>query len=178
MIRRLVFASTLAALMLMLALPAQAKLPPYEMDVSTNGLLATVTVRFLDFDGEGALTDDFLPESLDGVMAWYPASALESDGRPSLSDHGMPLSMARIATGVYEASFEVPAAGEWAIVPFPGNDMPSDLYPVVVFAASPAAPPIGAVVALVVALGVAVLLAVQVRRRRTVAAGKPSPAAV
>lgn len=125
---------TMAILTLVVALPASAKTPPFDTEVAVDGRTATVTLHFRDWDGVGELTDDFLPESLEGFIAVYPASAIRDNGRPSISDPGIPVTVTRVTTAIYQGTVELEQGGEWAVVPFPGNTgVPTDIFTTTMF---------------------------------------------
>ena len=114
---------------MVVAAPAAAKMPPYEATVTADGDTATVTVVFEGYDMG-------VPE-LDGVLGLYTAEVFEG-ARGSLQGIPFtPIQLVRIADFTYEASFEIPHPGEWAIVGSPGSDEPlEEMYPTVIFSAS------------------------------------------
>lgn len=120
MFRRVGSVSAIVVVLLTIASPAFAKLPPFETEVSVDGNTATVTIRFDGFYESGELTEDFLPETLEGLFALYSAETLDANNRPQATASGEPVTVTEVTPGVYRGSIEVDHAGDWAIVAFPG----------------------------------------------------------
>jgi hypothetical protein len=90
---------------------AQAKMPPFEIDVATDGTLATITVEIDQSYG-------FDPLDLDGLVAVYPVSGLDTQLRPIGTSEAMHVSLARAEPGIYQGTIDL-EPGRWAVVPFP-----------------------------------------------------------
>ncbi|HUP17190.1 MAG TPA: hypothetical protein VM848_14210 [Acidimicrobiia bacterium] len=91
---------------------AQAKMPPFEIEVTTDGTKATITAAFDQSYG-------FDPVDLDGLVAVYPESALDRQLRPIGQSEAVHVSLARVGTGIYQGTIDLDQAGRWAVVPFP-----------------------------------------------------------
>lgn len=120
MFRRIASIAAIAIILLTIAAPALAKLPPFDTEVSVDGTTATITIRFDASYESGELTEDFLPVTLEGMFALYSTETLDARNRPQATASGEPVTVTRIQPGVYQGSVEVDYAGEWAIVAFPG----------------------------------------------------------
>ena len=104
---------------------AQAKMPPFEIDVATDGTTATITVEIDQSYG-------FDPLHLDGLVAVYPESALDEQFRPINQSEAVHVSLARVGIGIHQATIDLDQAGRWAVVPFPtipDYEPPRYLYP-------------------------------------------------
>lgn len=112
--RRLVLLTTV--LLLAPALPASAKMPPFEMEVEPRGDTVHVEVTI---SGDESLIDSFDSPELNGLIAVFPADQIDEEGRPLLvlGDKAyVPLS--RVEAGTYRGSVAL-EPGRWAVVPFP-----------------------------------------------------------
>lgn len=105
-----------AILLLSVALPASAKMPPFDLDVDSTGDTVRVEVTI---QGDESAIHDFNPSNLDGLIAVYPADAVDAEGRPKtvLQDR-TGVRLARIEAGTYQGSVTL-EPGRWAVVPFP-----------------------------------------------------------
>lgn len=105
-----------------LALAADAKVPPFEMEVETDATRAIVTLTI----GQ----EDLDPPNLTGLVAIYPGSDLDHEGRPTDQTAGVVVPLTRIAAGTYQGTVRL-EPGHWAAVPFPNvmNVSASDLDP-------------------------------------------------
>lgn len=75
--RRLLLLNTVV--LFTIALPASAKVPPFEMEVEPRGDTVHIEVTIT---GDEALIHDFDPLNLDGLLAMFPADQVEEGGRP------------------------------------------------------------------------------------------------
>lgn len=111
------------------ALPASAKMPPFEMEVEPRGDTVHVEVRI---SGDEALIDSFDPRDLNGLVAAFPADQVDDEGRPLLAlKTGTSVPLIRAEPGIYEGSVQL-EPGRWAVVPFPqtvGALRVEDAYP-------------------------------------------------
>lgn len=99
------------ALLLVLALNTEAKMPGFETDVEVDGTTATVTVTF---DMEG-----FAPPELERVVAIYPKSAIDDSGDPVDDPSRVDVLLTRNTDGVYRGTVDLEGAGSWAAVSMP-----------------------------------------------------------
>lgn len=112
---RLLFLTTVV--LFTTALPASAKMPPFEMEVDPRGDTVHVEVRI---SGDEALIDSFDPPDLNGLVAVFPADQVDDEGRPRLVlKTGTNVPLSRAEPGTYQGSI-VLESGRWAVVPFPG----------------------------------------------------------
>ena len=104
----------LATLPLVVALPAWAKMPPFDMEVETHGDTVHITVTI---NGDESLIHDFDSPRLNGLLAVLPADQVDRKGRPTfvLGDR-TEVPLKRVELGLYQGTLE---QGEWAVVPFP-----------------------------------------------------------
>lgn len=112
--RRLVLLTSI--LLLSTALPASAKMPPFDVEVDSVGdtVLVEVTIK-----GDKSLIHDFSPSNLDGLLAVFPAGKVDAEGRPSSVHQGrIDVPLARVEPGTYQGSLTL-EPGSWAVVPFP-----------------------------------------------------------
>lgn len=111
------------------ALPASAKMPPFEMEVDPQGGTIHVEVRI---SGDEALIDSFDPTDLNGLVGVFPADQVDDEGRPLPAlKTGTNVPLSRAEPGIYEGSVQV-EPGRWAVVPFPqtvGALRVEDAYP-------------------------------------------------
>lgn len=125
--RRLLLLFTVA--LVATALPASAKMPPFEMEVEPRGATVHVVVRI---SGDEALIDGFDPPDLNGLVAVSPADHVDDEGRPLLAlETGTNVPLSRVKPGIYEGSVQI-EPGRWAVVPFPhtvGALRVEDAYP-------------------------------------------------
>lgn len=123
--RLLLFTTALVAT----ALPASAKMPPFEMEVEPRGDTVHVEVRI---SGDEALIDSFDPPDLNGLVAVFPANQVDDEGRPLLAlKTGTNVPLSRAELGIYEGNVQL-EPGRWAVVPFPqtvGALRVEDAYP-------------------------------------------------
>jgi len=112
------------SLVMAVAAPAVAKMPPYEAEVSVDEDVATVTVVFDGYDME-------VP-TLEGVLA------LVQQDPPSDSASFIWIDLRRTEAFTYEGTVVIPYPGEWAIVAFPDASPPppAEMYPTITFTAS------------------------------------------
>lgn len=120
----------ISILLLGASLPAEAKMPPFDMVVRTSGDTVQVIVTIVDDD---SVIGGFDPPDLNGLVAVVPADQVDEAGRPLLvsgiDEKDVPLS--RIEPGTYQGSVTL-GPGRWAVVPFPDTmgDIPvPDAYP-------------------------------------------------
>ncbi len=105
-------ATTLAfALLFVIALNADAKMPGFETDVEVDGTTATVTVTF---EMEG-----FDPPELERVVAIYPTSAIDDSDDPIDASSRVDVLLTRDTDGVYQGTVDLEEAGSWAAVSMP-----------------------------------------------------------
>lgn len=101
---------------LLLALPAAAKMPAFDMEAEARGDSVHIEVTVT---GDEALIHDFDPLNLDGLLAVFPADQVDEEGRPLfVLEGGTDVALRRVEPGVYEGSVRL-EAGHWAVVPFP-----------------------------------------------------------
>lgn len=106
----------LLLLLLATALPASAKMPPFEMEVELQGDTVHVEVTIT---GDESLIHDFDSSDLDGLLAVLPADQVDEEGRPQLVlGGGTDVPLSRVGRGIYQGSVEL-EPGRWAVVPFP-----------------------------------------------------------
>lgn len=113
-IRRLALLTTIA--LLAMALPASAKMPPFEMEVEPRGNTAHVEVTI---SRDESLVDSFDSPELNGLLAVFPSDEVDEEGRPLYVLEGrtdVPLS--RVEPGTYQGSVPL-EPGHWAVVSFP-----------------------------------------------------------
>lgn len=91
---------------------AEAKMPPFEIDVEVDGTTATITVVIDDQYG-------FEAADLDGLLAVYPESGLDDRLRPESQSVAIEVGLDRAGTGLYRGTIDLKRAGRWAVVPFP-----------------------------------------------------------
>lgn len=110
------------ALILGLGMEADAKVPPFEMEVDVDETRAIVTVILED--------QGFDPPNLPGLVAIYPRSDLDEEGRPTDQTSAIDVPLARIGAGTYQGTVRL-EPGQWAAVPFPTvmNLSAADLHP-------------------------------------------------
>lgn len=125
--RRLVLLTTV--LLLGTAIPASAKMPPFDMEVDTRGDIVHVEVTI---KGDPSMIDGFDTPQLDGLIAMSPADQVDEDGRPqSVLKEITNVPLSRIGPGTYQGSVAL-EPGRWAVVPFPhtvGALRVKDAYP-------------------------------------------------
>lgn len=113
--RRLALLTTVV--LLAMALPAAAKMPPFEMEVEPRGDTVHIEVTIT---GDKALIHEFDPLNLDGLLAVFPADQVDEEGRPRyVLEGGTGVGLSRVAPGSYEGNVPL-EPGNWAVVPFPG----------------------------------------------------------
>jgi len=113
--KRLVLATVV---LLTTALPASAKMPPFEMAVEPRGDTLHVEVTIGRDDPQ--LIDSFDAPELNGLIGVFPADQVDEEGRPLyVLDKGTDVPLIRVAPGTYQGSVEL-EPGHWAVVPFPG----------------------------------------------------------
>jgi hypothetical protein len=101
---------------------AEAKMPPFEIDVDVDGTTATITVVIDDQYG-------FDAADLDGLLAVYPESGLDERLRPDRESVAIEVGLDRAGTGLYWGTVDLERAGRWAVVPFPTSaDVPFQLF--------------------------------------------------
>lgn len=112
----------LSVLAIAAALPASAKMPPFEVDVTVNDGAALIRVSFPLGASEG-----LHPADLDRLLAVYPTGDLDDRGRPITHGSSLPVDLEWVAElGWYEARVEIEGAGAWAVVPFPTASFDAD----------------------------------------------------
>ncbi len=112
--------------------PASAKLPRFEVDVTVSGGEALIRVWFpsqnltlLDvrvwFQSQDSMLSDGIPQAgLDGLLAVYPAGDLDDRGRPVVHGNSLPVDLGWVdGRGWYQGRVEVDGPGSWVVVPFP-----------------------------------------------------------
>lgn len=105
------------ALLLGTALPASAKMPPFEMEVEPRGGTLHVEVTT---SGDEASIDSFDSQDLNGLLAVFPADQVDKEGRPLyVLDEGTDVPLSRVRPGNYRGRVAL-EPGHWAVVPFPG----------------------------------------------------------
>ncbi len=125
-------------LLVVVAGPAAAKMPPFETTVEVEGDQALITVVMEGYDpGVGEFND---------LVGLYSAAAMDD---AAIADF-TPITLTRIGPFTYQGTVTIPSNGEWAVVPFPGTassfepkaTVPPDfvgeipeLYPIVWFSA-------------------------------------------
>lgn len=103
-----------AVLVLMVAAPALAKLPPFSVEVAVDDLVATVTVTLDQVAGY------IPPDAFDGAVGILPASSLTDGWRAaSPADVMLPVLEATEDETVFVGSVVLPVEGEYVAVPFP-----------------------------------------------------------
>jgi hypothetical protein len=126
-VRRLLLLTTV--LLLGTALPASAKMLPFDMEVDTRGDIAHVEVTIT---GDPSLIDGFDTPQLDGLIAMFPADQVDEDGRPQYAlKEVTDVPLSRVGPGNYRGSVALDP-GRWAVVPFPhtvGALWVKDAYP-------------------------------------------------
>lgn len=110
---------TLVAALLWAALPAQAKVPPFSVEVEpatpVAGQATTVTLE---------LTQPIHAEELPGLIAFFRAE--DADRRVN----GIPITLEQVGETTYRAQVILPDAGDWRIVSFPDRTgWPTDEVP-------------------------------------------------
>ena len=162
MSRRLVTTLMSVGLLVLLAGPAAAKLPGFDMEVETGGNTVVVTVTLPDAE--------FVVPHLDGLLAVYPAETLDEQGRPPYNLDGMPVRLPRVDDAVYRGAVTIEEPGMYAVVPFPGMlgfdpdaEMTAGYPPTTGFVIRPDGYRVGPGVALL--LGIAALALLAVSRR-------------
>jgi len=114
--RRLLLLTTV--LLLAAALPASAKMPPFEMEVEPRG--DTVHVEVTIGRDDPLLADSFDSPELSELIAVFPADQVDEEGRPLyVLDEGTDVTLSRVRAGTYQGSVAL-EPGHWAVVPFPG----------------------------------------------------------
>ncbi|MGF1617954.1 MAG: hypothetical protein ACFCU2_09155 [Acidimicrobiia bacterium] len=119
--RRLLLLTML--LLLAAALPASAKMPPFEMTVEPRG--DTIHVEVMVGRGDPLLVDSFDRPVWNGLIAVFPADHVDEEGRPmSVLDEGTAVPLSRVQAGAYQdrVTYQGSIAlkpGHWAVVPFP-----------------------------------------------------------
>lgn len=110
-------------LLLAPALPAVAKMPPFEMEVEPRGETVHIEVTIT---GDDTLIHDFDPLNLAGLVAIFPADEVDEIGRPLYVLEGRVVPLSRVEPGTYQGSVRL-EPGHWAVVPFPDvtNSIPS-----------------------------------------------------
>lgn len=112
--RRLVLTTVI---LLGIALPASAKMPPFDMEVETGGDTVHVEVTI---SGDESLIDSFDTPDLNWLLAVLPADQVDEKGRPLfMFGDRTNLRLNRVEPGVYQGSVAL-EPGRWAVVPFPG----------------------------------------------------------
>lgn len=104
-------------LVLVFALPASAKMPPFDYTVHVDGKTATVTVTVSGFDDETP-PEGFDPSDLNGLLAIYPHDHTDRHGRPAIETDVVPVNLERIEVGRYQAQVTL-ERNLWSVVPFP-----------------------------------------------------------
>jgi hypothetical protein len=145
-----------------LAVPlALAKMPPFEIDVTSEDGGILISVRVLGFQESTVPPDGFDPADLDGLLAVYPTSDLDDRGRPTTHLRAVPVDLKWSGDpGVYEGRVPLEEPGTRAVVPFPtvrGFDPQSPLheeYPATLYVEASASPEPATVLAVVVGGGV------------------------
>lgn len=124
--RRLLLLTTV--LLFAAALPASAKMPPFEMTVEPRG--DTVHVEVTIGRDDPLLVESFDSPELDGLIAVFPADQVDEEGRPlSVLDKGTDVPLGRVQPGIYQGSVAL-EPGHWAVVPFPdvNGEVPGTAY--------------------------------------------------
>ncbi|MBA3360634.1 MAG: hypothetical protein H0T94_04075 [Acidimicrobiia bacterium] len=105
------------------ATSAEAKMPPFEVEVDVERTTATITVEVQDAS--------FDASDLNGLVAVYPDTALDGRLRPETGSDGLEVDLDRIRPGVYQGTVGLERAGRWAVVPFPTSPAyePVAFYP-------------------------------------------------
>jgi hypothetical protein len=107
----------MTGLLLAVALPASAKMPPFEMTVEPGGDTIHVDVTLGRDDPVSAYS--FESPELNGLLAVFPADKVDEKGRPlSVIDEGTEVPLRRVQAGTYQGSIAL-KPGHWAVVPFP-----------------------------------------------------------
>lgn len=121
MIRRSVVTVILLPIFLIgMAIPALAKMPPFEVDVVVENGAVLISVRVVGSQETSVPPDGFDPADLDGLLALYPTSDLDNRGRPIDHDNAVPVDLEWSGEpGVYEGRVALETQGTWAVVPFP-----------------------------------------------------------
>jgi hypothetical protein len=113
-VRRLLLLTTV---LLLAALPASAKMPPFEMTVEPGGDTIHVEVTIGRDDPVSAYS--FESPELNGLLAVFPADQVDEEGRPlSVLDQRTEVPLSRVQSGTYQGSVTL-EPGHWAVVPFP-----------------------------------------------------------
>lgn len=119
--KRLLLVTTV--LLVAAALPASAKMSPFEMTVETRG--DTIHVEVTIGRGDPLLVDSFDTPGWNGLIAVFPADHVDEEGRPlSVLDDGTAVPLSRVQAGAYQdrVTYQGSIAlrpGHWAVVPFP-----------------------------------------------------------
>lgn len=127
--RLVLVAGVVVAAVVASAVPAMAKMPPFDLEVSSDRVAPweTVTVRVTTYQfgaHEERVPLDFTSEPLTDLIGVYPTAAFdEQRGWAPESDHDL-LTLHRVAPGVFEGSFRAPKDGAVMVVPFPGTFAP------------------------------------------------------
>ncbi len=115
--RRLVL--LVALLVIGMALPAAAKMLPFDLEVKIRG--ETVLVEVI-VNGDASLIDEFDPPDLNTLLAVFPLDQVDKAGRPLyVLEEGTYIPLSRVEPGIYRGGVTL-SPGRWAVVPFP------DLY--------------------------------------------------
>ena len=113
--KRLLLLTTV--LLLAAALPASAKMPPFEMTVEPRG--DTIHVEVTIGHEDPLFLESFNPGELNGLIAVFPADQVDEEGRPvSVLGQGTAVPLSRVTAGTYQGSIAL-EPGHWAVVPFP-----------------------------------------------------------
>lgn len=127
-LKGLVVTSVVLVFLGLMAGPALAKMPPFDLEVIPEGpapgQTVTVRVSFYNTGQEGErIPVDLGGGPLEGLVGVLPSTALGEDGWIPGEDYA-PLTLERVAPGVYEGSFQAPQEGVVGVVPFPGVNAP------------------------------------------------------
>lgn len=131
-----------ATLVVVMTLPASAKLPPFEVEVTVIEGEAHVRVWFPSEGGviQGIpVSQSFSssewhpPAEIDSLLAVYPAGDIDERGRPSTHENSTPVHLHRPvhlrwieSLGWYEGRVEVAGPGSWVVVQYPTADYDPD----------------------------------------------------
>lgn len=152
MLRRLLASSLVAGFLVVVwAVPASAKMPPFDLEVEAGDDTIVITV---------SLTEErFDAADLDRLLAVYPANRVDPLGRPIKPSEGQPVALDRVEPGVYRAVVAIASPGRWAVVPFPTilEPIPPDYPATTVFDIPADSVPVGWLAGGAAALAVIVL---------------------
>ena len=104
---------------------AEAKMPPFEIDIAVEGTTATITVAI---DGQYK----FDAADLDGLLGVFPEAGLDDRFRPASQSDAIEVDLDRVGPGIFRGTVDLERAGRWAVVPFPSTpeyEPSSLLYP-------------------------------------------------